>query len=84
MSFVWFSALCTQAVSLRMQKSKPSLKQRMLIDVVYALIYLKHPNEGTMTGCLIVLQKREVLIHHFVLNVIFKKHWLSVPVAFGA
>ncbi len=48
MSLDWVSALCTQAVSLKMHKSKPSLKQGMLVDVVYALIYFKHPNEGKL------------------------------------
>lgn len=73
----------TQAVRLRMQKSKPSLKQRMLVDVVYALIYLKHHDEGKTSGqfnqtASIILQKCEVLIHKFILNVFFSKHCLSV------
>lgn len=49
------SALCTQAVSLKMLKSRPSLKQRMMVVIVYALIYFKHPNEGQMSGGLVCL-----------------------------
>lgn len=59
----------------------------MLVDVVYALIYLKHHNEGKTSGqfnqtASIVLQKCEVLIHKFVLNVIFRKHCLSLTTAY--
>lgn len=48
MSLVWVSELFTQAASLKMHESKPSLKQRMLVDVVHALIYFKQPNEGKL------------------------------------